>query len=135
MSEAMNRIDAAVLVREAAIRLDSPQKNYLGGLFHAGGAYWRLAKVLNEFPEPILASVEGQERADFLIETHGRITRENATYPAPRAHRRALNPAEVRDLTELIVQAATYESNPNRLRKIIAPLITSAVKAAVEVVA
>ena len=69
----MNRVEAEGLLADALRRIRHPQKNANGGAYQAGGAYWRLAKVLREYLEPALPSIEGQAHADHIFKHHGRI--------------------------------------------------------------
>lgn len=72
---AMSRGDAINLLEEAIAKLKHDHPNANGGSWQAGGAYWRVAKVLGQCLAPALDEVEGKHHADHLRASHGVIVR------------------------------------------------------------
>lgn len=125
-----SRTDAAIMLREAYKRLDTPQKNFHGGEFQAGGAYWRTARVLREFLEPELVRQEGAEHAAFVIATHGRVLiADGPEKPLEILPKKTFDEPTIRSLACEIVKAATHIDDPEELRKTVARLIRDAQKA------
>lgn len=77
----MTKAEAIKLLEEATSRLKHDHQNANGGSWQAGGAYWRLAKVLRCCLAPVLDEVEGKEHADFLRATHGILVKPKGVRP------------------------------------------------------
>lgn len=77
----MEKSHAIELLEEALTRIKSPKPNSRGSDFQAGGAYWRLAKVLGEYVLPALGQCEGQEHANFLLHVHHPVPEGMAIVP------------------------------------------------------
>ncbi len=71
--ELMTQDEAVTLLGQALQRVKNKQKNSKGSEWQCGGAYWRLCKVLEFYVYPNLVHMEGIERAEFLIKTHGKV--------------------------------------------------------------
>jgi hypothetical protein len=74
--EPMPREAAVLLVQQALDRIRDEPKNHGDRGWQCGGAYWRLAKVLDLYLYPRLVTEEGDDHAAFIIREHGRIQRE-----------------------------------------------------------
>lgn len=79
----VDQATAVQLLQEALRRIEYPLPNYHGGNMQVGGAYWRLARVLNEYLGPMLTSQEGGQHAAFILKTHGEIQRPPGGRAAP----------------------------------------------------
>lgn len=124
-----SRTDAAIMLREAYRRLNTPEKNFHGGDFQAGGAYWRLARVLREFLEPELLRQEGAKRAASLIATHGRVLIDGGCEkPFELKSKKAFDEPTIRSLTNEIVTAAMNINDPDELRRTVTRMIRDAQK-------
>ena len=73
----MTRESAMLLVQQAFERIRGEPKNHGNRGWQCGGAYWRLAQVLELYLYPRLAMEEGHEVASRIIKGHGKIIREN----------------------------------------------------------
>ncbi|BBL74184.1 hypothetical protein [Methylomagnum ishizawai] len=71
----MKKDEAVLLLRQAMDRIEYEPKNHGGRGWQCGGAYWRLAQVLEYYLFQELESQEGKKHSAFIIENHGRISR------------------------------------------------------------
>jgi len=78
----MHRREAIMLLEQALerIRNSPPTPSADVGSWQAGGAYWRLAKVLGYCLDPVLEGVEGKEHANFLRATHGALVKQEGAH-------------------------------------------------------
>ena len=73
----VSREEAILLVEQALHRILNEPINHGQRGWQCGGAYWRLAQVLELYLYPRLAMEEGAEVASRIINDHGKIFREN----------------------------------------------------------
>lgn len=78
LEDDMDRNKAVGLIKDALHRIEHPSQNAKGMPEQTGGAYWRLAQVLEKYLAPRLDEMEGKEHANHIRETHGVIHRNNA---------------------------------------------------------
>ena len=68
----MDKEMALAMILEATDRIKTPRENANGGGMQVGGAYWRLAKVLRFYLEPMLEIHEGKH-AESILRIHGSV--------------------------------------------------------------
>jgi hypothetical protein len=71
----IDKQEALLLLEEAMSRISREPPNAKDLGWQCGGAYWRVAQVLEYYLLPRLEAEEGKEHAEFILRTHGKITR------------------------------------------------------------
>jgi len=70
LERVMMSYEAVSLLEGALHRIKKKPPNHSGNGWQAGGAYWRIAKVLR-YLDKELERQEGKKHAEFLRKTHG----------------------------------------------------------------